>query len=449
MTARKHGLTLAALSVAALLAACGGGGDGATGNTSGGGGTPAPQTASLPVTVIDGPIQGAVVCLDRNLNGACDAGEPKATTDANGQVTLTIDKGDLNKYPVLAFVGVDAVDKDTGKVAVPFVLKAPADQPGVVSPITTLVQITIENTGTSTGDAAKAVQQQLGVNASPFADYTQGNSADANNLKRIAQLVVSTTQKQLDVLKASEGTKDMNGNSITHQDVQNAVAQAVLQALPQMLGALADPANEGKSVSDIAQGLVNHIGVDPGSIGLAVAALHSPDASPAGAPKADGQLHTLNYTDANNWNRRVLSASQDQATPKGGLTRYYDRRSRAAKGVIANWSFSGDPTRQNDVHWDGQAWVQCKLLQESTATLRDPQGRSSYDYCDGFEAGASVRSTFDLKGKAMKDVYQQIVAGGYTNIEIANADTALGSATFPDGAKLYLQSNSSLSTAIA
>jgi len=47
------------------LAACGGGGDSAA------------VMRSVPIVVIDGAIEKASVCFDRNENGTCDTGEPR------------------------------------------------------------------------------------------------------------------------------------------------------------------------------------------------------------------------------------------------------------------------------------------------------------------------------------------------------------------------------------
>ena len=44
----------------------------------GGGGDVASTTTDVPITVIDGAIQNANVCLDKNNNGACDPGEASA-----------------------------------------------------------------------------------------------------------------------------------------------------------------------------------------------------------------------------------------------------------------------------------------------------------------------------------------------------------------------------------
>ena len=190
----RPSLVFALCSVA--LAACGGGGSAPAV-------TPvAPvvaTTQSVAVMVIDGAIKGATVCLDKNGNGACDVGEPQGSSDASGKVTLTVEKADAGKFPVLAVVGAGAIDADTGAVATPYVMKAPSDQVGVVSPLMTLVQAQIDASGASTADAAAFVQAQAGLSAtaSLFADYTADKSApDAGLAAALARLIVVTTQQR-------------------------------------------------------------------------------------------------------------------------------------------------------------------------------------------------------------------------------------------------------------
>ena len=55
-----------------VLSACGGGGGG--GSSSYADGTPTAKTKPTTITVIDGYIQDAIVCVDKNTNGSCDAG---------------------------------------------------------------------------------------------------------------------------------------------------------------------------------------------------------------------------------------------------------------------------------------------------------------------------------------------------------------------------------------
>ena len=95
MSSSRFTFAFASVSVAVAtlitLTACGGG---SSSNPSTASGTNTTTTASattpVSVTVVDGLIRNAKVCVDSNNNNACDAGEIQGTTDANGQVTIAV-----------------------------------------------------------------------------------------------------------------------------------------------------------------------------------------------------------------------------------------------------------------------------------------------------------------------------------------------------------------------
>ena len=112
----RLGLVTAAV---AALTACGGGG----------GGSPdkAPvATTPISTTVMDGLIQNALVCVDSNNNGQCEASEAQGRTDARGRVTLNMATADLASAHLIAKIGLDAVDSDTGPVKTAYTLQAPS-----------------------------------------------------------------------------------------------------------------------------------------------------------------------------------------------------------------------------------------------------------------------------------------------------------------------------------
>ena len=143
---------------AALLSACGGSADSPVDAV-----PLPPTTVSQAVMVVDGPIKGALVCLDKNDNGVCESDETQGITTDDGSVTLQVPSADAGKYPVLALVGTDAVDKINGPVTTAFALKSPADQPAVVSPLTTLVVAQLGAAGGSSADAERALQDRTSV----------------------------------------------------------------------------------------------------------------------------------------------------------------------------------------------------------------------------------------------------------------------------------------------
>ena len=161
-------------------------------------------------------------------------------------------------------------------------------------------------------------------------------------------------------------------------------------------------------------------------------------------------LANLNFTNSLNFGGRVMGASLAQATPDAdNKTRYVERRIRSNAGSVAQWGSGFNPQRGADLSWNGAAWTNCPINFENTATVRDAQGNSAYNYCDSRETGKTNRATFDVSGQAMASVYNNIVTAGYTNLTIVNPATALASTAFPTGSALLYQASTSLTTAIA
>jgi len=446
-----HAVAAAALS--SLLVGCfgGGGGDGTSGEN-------APGATSVGVRVIDGAIQNALVCLDTNLNGSCDAGEPSARTDAAGNAGLSVPAADAGKYPIVAVVGTDAIDADHGPVTVPFVMKAPADQPSVVSPLTTLVQNTIEQTGATTEQAAATLQTQLGMNVSVMQDYTQTTSTtEGGTLAAVARLVVVTQQQQTTSLSSAVGTTALDGTVISQADLDKLIARKVAELLPTLVAALADPgvqaaiaANDPTALNTALQPLASDIVADRGISSDSVStlvAVNNQVSAPQPAPEPGASLHTLNFSNAQNWFRRVITTTAAQLVPDAnGLTRFSDNRARSNSGTIATWGPGGDPVGQSDLHFNGSGWVNCGPRYEHS-DRREAGGRSHYNYCDGFDVGTNTRATFDIAGQSMAAVYEQIRAAGYTNITIQNAASVLGSTAFPANSKIAYVNGTPTSTA--
>ncbi len=449
------------LALTLAIAGCGGGGGGG-----GGGGevvTPvaaAPTTTNVSTTVIDGALKNALVCMDTNLNGVCDAGEVQGRTDAAGNVTLAIPNADVGKYPLVAMVGTDAVDADNGPVTVPYKMTTPASRPTVISPLTTLVQETVVSTGLSIADAEKQLQSTTGINVSLFQDFTKAPAPTdgSTNAASVARMVVVTTQNQLTTLASTVGTTAIDGTTITQASLNQAIEQRVLQVLPMLVtvlnstatAALPPAAQEAAVVSALSSSLLSTSSV------ATVVAINNQTSVPATTttvaattPTAGFSLGNLNFTDASNWFVRTLNSSLAQNTPdSNNKVRYVDRRSRSNAGAVANWNNFGNPSDQSNLHWTGTAWAACALNQENISTLRDAAGNSSYNYCDNYETGTSNRATFDVSGSSMSQVYAQIRAAGYTNLTIANTAT-LGATTFPTGSKLFYQTSTPLTKAYA
>ncbi|MEO7127850.1 MAG: hypothetical protein ABI040_03140, partial [Rhodoferax sp.] len=324
----KLGKLFLALAGAAMLtvAGCGGGAGTGTGSQA-----PISMTA-VPVTVIDGAIENATVCLDKNNNGACDAGEPSGKTNVDGQVTLQIDSADVGKYPVIAVVGIGANDADNGEVLVPFTLKAPADQPGVISPLTTLVHAYMQTSGGTSAAAADAIKDQLGLAASPFDDYTQDKTAASNQASTVARLIVVTTQTQR---TSTTGAKGTDGAPLTSAQIDAAINARLLQILPTVILAVLDSpvlssvtaSTEEKEavMTAVAQQVADESGLSKDNIGTVVAATSQTSApdSTTETPTNTASLRWFEYTDPNNFYYRVFKATAAQNTTDADGKRHY------------------------------------------------------------------------------------------------------------------------------
>jgi trimeric autotransporter adhesin len=454
MKLRLKQLPLALCSAGLLMVTgCGGGGDGAPVVLP-------PATTNLSTTVVDGAIKDALVCLDKNGNGQCEADEVQGRTDVAGNVTLAVPNADVGRFALVAVVGLDAVDADNGPVTVAYTLSAPADQPNVVSPLTTLVQQTIASTGVSTAEAAKSVQDATGITTSLFADFTKVPAPTDGSVSAatVARMVVVTTQQQQAAVASAVGATAIDDSVITQADLDKAIQKKLLEMLPALVAALSDPAvlaaasPLAKEVALLAAAttLVTDSGLTPAAATTVVAINNQATTTvPVPAPEAFIQLAGLSFTDASNYVVRLFTGSLAQATPdSSNNARYVERRLRSNAGNLAKWGSGSDPWRNADLNWNGSAWAACPINFENTSSVRDALGNSDYSYCNKHQTGKSSRATFDISGKTMAEVYAQIRAAGYTNLDIADT-AALGSAAFPAGSALFYQTTTPLTEALA
>ena len=414
--------------------------------------TPAPvvpATTSVSTTVVDGAIQNAVVCLDKNGNGLCDTDEVQGKTDVDGKVTIVVPTADVGKFPIIALVGLDAVDKDHGPVKTAYTMSAPADQLGVVSPLTTLVQQTIALTGATSADAAKAVQATTGITASLFEDFTKTAAATNGgvNPATVARLIVVTSQQQSAKLDTALGTKSIDGSVITQAQIDTAVQKKLLELLPALMVALTDPAVMAATDPTVKEGLLKdaaiklatNSGLNTASVATVVA-VNTQGSTPTPVapvvPATALNLVNLNFTDRDNYFIRAVTGSVAQNTPDANNNvKYMYRNVRSVAGNVAQWGFGSEPARGADLHFNGSAWVNCPVNFESTASVRDATGSSNYNYCNGLETGFSKRVALDVGGKTMAEVYAQLREGGSKFLTLGDPGV-LGGTPFPAGSSV-------------
>lgn len=467
------------LAMALALTACGGGGGG--GNNLGGttGGDVVAQTTNVPITVIDGPIQNATVCLDKNLNGACDAGEPTGTTDSNGLTNLTVNNADLAKYPVVAVVGTNAIDKDTGPVTARYVMKAPADANAVISPLTTLVQVQVETFAQTTAQATASVASSTGLSTAQLtSDYTKDTSASGATAYAIAQAMVVATQKQATAAQLAVGTNAIDGSAITQANFDKAVASAATNMLAVILSDIANsntvtstttPKDRLTALQNLVTpdflknngGLTSVAGAQV-AVGIQTAAVsQSGSGASSYSPTATASLASFQFTDKNTWSARISQKTLVEATlDSNNAYKYRWGHYKNYGGGPVSWGGTGgSPARGADLHWNGSAWVNCVINHQNTQTPSDANGIANYNFCDSLSSGvvnskAPTSATFDVGGQLMNSVYlDKISAANFKNIKIgdgtvSSVNSLLGSAVFPTGSKISYVTDTSGTTSV-
>ena len=451
---RVGALFAGATALALALPGCGGSGDNDAN-------PPPPPPASLAISgvVADGPLQGATACYDLNDNGACDSGEPtSAATPANGSFTINVLTPDVGQHAVIANVPATAIDLDTNAaIGSALTFKAPATgntgvQSIFVSPLTTMVLGQMQATGATAAEAAAYIQAQAGLSFSPLEDFG-GDAPGPRQAALLARLAVQTQIALAAAMAPRLGQPDGTGGTVTQADIDTATANALRAALPALAATAASAAVTGApnvqaALVAAAQDLVaEQPTLDVAAALAAVAAAKLADTPAAATPAATAVLRGFAYTDANNWTLRFMAADVTDNTPDSqGLVRFYDTHKAAVGGVVSTWGFGTLQARQGDLHWNGSLWRDCPLGLRSTQTQRDAQGRSAYDYCDGYERGTSSRTVQDIAGQTLASVITNQIRtfpGDDNGVDYANWGPTnlglLGNVTFPSGSQLFYQ----------
>lgn len=172
--------------------------------------------------VYDGYLQNARVCVDVNLNKACDSGEPVSATDTAGNFSIAGLSETQALRPLVAVVGTGTTDADDGN-AVDAGLKfsAPA-QSKTVSAYSTIIQSNIEAilaSGNQQNQTISELKQQesaalaalLGSSDVDFTNYDPiaiKNDASASEADRLAAAKAHLSNKVL-----SDQIAALNGNT--------------------------------------------------------------------------------------------------------------------------------------------------------------------------------------------------------------------------------------------
>ena len=388
-------------ALAAALAACGGGG----GDSPEAPNPEAPARTDVVVKVVDGPLANAVVCLDVNGNAACDADEPRAVTSASGSATLSILAADAGRFSLVAEVGTDAVDADHGPVTQAYTLRTPADRPGLISPLTTLVQAYAQNRGVGSETAALVVEQELSLGLSAFADFTQGSSEAHIVAGTVARLLVVVTQAQRAALADA---KDSQGVTLATPRIDAAINLRLLQQLPDVAQAVSDSTElttgDAKARADAFAAVGDRLAEESGLTQSNVAWVA--DTPMAGAAPVDVSsgvaskwLRWFSYTDSNNYLVRQTQSTAAQNTPdSSGLRRFQDVRTRSVNGALQSWG--GTEWYRTALFWTGSSWLDCQTTFEHTFGIDATTGTVNTVYCNS-ERSVGQRKDIDVSGLSL------------------------------------------------
>jgi trimeric autotransporter adhesin len=425
-----------------LLIACGGGGGSDTVVTPP---VEQPTTSAQSVTVA-GLGAGALVCLDANANGACEAGETQGTTAADGTVTLAVPLADVGKYSVL-------VEVSGAAVGTAYSMVTPADKPAVVSPLTTLVATQAAAARQTTVDAEKNLQDRLGTSAPLMTDYSKGTDDASKYLGNVARTIVVATQKQL---TDTAGAKAADGSAVPKNDIVKAVNNGLLTNLATVATQASDPAVTGAAtpaakeaaIQTAATVVAAAIGLTPANTSAVVAVASLPVKVQGTTPTAGTSLRWFSFTDVGNYNYRQFTATVAQDTPVNGVRQFAEYRESkiTASGAVTSfvqWGGGLNNAQRNAVAWTGTEWFDCPNDYASEATVWDANGVTTSSYCKTNKA-TSKAVVRDVSGAKMADVVKEIRAYPlYDNVgkfaawgpDPVSYAAALN-ATFPAGSKL-------------
>jgi hypothetical protein len=184
---------------------CGGGSGGGTATVT------SPVIQSVSGTVIDGYVEGAIVCEDTNENNQCDNGEPTGRSDLNGNFTL---QGIIGSHQLLSDGGVSM---DTN-LTVKGVMSAPAGSL-VITPATTIIQSLVKS-GLHQNEAEEmfktafnldtAVTMDMIIKSDPIALVEKNTTGAADIVRSIVQIQNIIAQSAAAIHGVEQGISDRN-----------------------------------------------------------------------------------------------------------------------------------------------------------------------------------------------------------------------------------------------
>ena len=419
--------SLVALAAAGVLSACGSGED-----------TPPTPPVVVSGVVADGPLSGATACYDLNDNAACDAGEPSSPTDTDGRYSFEVAAAAAGAHAVIVNVPATAVDKDTGAaVGTAFTLKSPptgtaGTQTVFVSPLTTLVVDVAAAQGITPAAAVVQVQGQLGLSASPLANFVAGSDTQAATFAR----TLNTVRIEIAKLGATAGL-----DATTVRALVESVTTADLSGLAARIESAAGTTS-AEIAAEVAALVIADQNLSPDTIDeQAEIARAFATSLPASPPGPFFSIRRFTWTDAAN---HQLQAFVGDSTLASGSDTFPVSETRVH--LIGG---TAQPFNRNTAYWvaASQSWVVCprewELMRVTPQTATTPQKSV---FCQASVTLSKV-AEYDVAGQKMADVVAKVRASSRADTPGFDTDAnglptrwgpapaALGEAVFPAGAR--------------
>lgn len=165
---------------------------------------PTPSVTTEYGRVIDGYLEDATVCLDKDNNNKCDASETQASTDAQGRFDIKPFKGEWVLVQATA-----GKTKDNGTlISESFILRGIANKNKSITPYTTLLYV-MKTTGKTEQQAIKDIQKIFNLGDQDIAnDYIAAKDSRVQSAAEVLVRAVTIINKKALKLDAVDPTSE-------------------------------------------------------------------------------------------------------------------------------------------------------------------------------------------------------------------------------------------------
>jgi hypothetical protein len=386
-TAPKLSLLSASVISTLLLAGCSGSDSASTTSST------APTPLTFTGTAADGYLKNAKVCLDKNRNGKCDGNttDPETTTGNGGVYSLSdVTQVDMDTYPIIVEVNSNTIDEDNNQtVGGSYTLSARAGQYAFVSPLTTLVNITVAaNPTTKPEEALAQIRSRLGVVDSGLLDnidYVAAKNTGSDDNKALYANAHLVAQSIATVLKETNTT--INGDKVK--------TMVVVDEITNNLSKIAEASDKQASATSLASQITNNADY------VTQKATLKTDMSSATLPSTQEILTLMKeglywIENSSNWKAIGVSYATANSTTSSGTM--------VSKETSLNVNAWNTPSEGNEIvlNPNTNTWIKSDSLVKPTTFSIDNDGtfNMSSRY---YETQTARGAVINLSGKTIQD----------------------------------------------